>query len=128
MLLGSRGDIEHRGLSAVGISDERNIYGLYSSGIVAMHGMEVVTLGNGVYVRGICEFVILRYRNYFHKVGLAAAKRQLVAHQTVFYRILQGCIKNHLYNLALDKTHLYHSFTKCAMTENLDNYSRFSGL
>ena len=70
----------------------------------------------------------LVWGNHLDHVGLAVAQRHLVAHDAVFYRVVQGRVEQYLHFLALDKSHLDDTLAKAAMAHHLDDNALFASL
>ena len=61
-------------------------------------------------------------------IGLAAPQRDVVAHDFILDRILQGGVQNHFDPLSADKTHLHDAAAKASVAHHFDNRRRFAGL
>ena len=127
MTVGARGVVEERGLAAVRVT-----YQCHVDRAALLHGLvvDVVILVTMVIGREP-ESSRLKGRvgrDYLDIVGLLMTETDLVAHQFVFHGILKGCIKEHLYFLALDESHLNDAFTDSTMALYLNNHTAFAGL
>ena len=61
-------------------------------------------------------------------IGLAAPQRDVVAHDFILDRVLQGGVQNHFDPLSADKTHLHDAAAKASVAHHFDNRRRFAGL
>ena len=59
-------------------------------------------------------------------VGFAVAERHLVTHNLVFHWVLEWGVKEYIYLLALDESHLDDSLSEATVTGNLDDDSAFT--
>ena len=136
MLMGTRDEIEERRLAAVGVSHERHIdvvaladgsvFQLLVGGRLGGMG---VGAGVGFYFGldiGLC-LGDLSGGNHLNLVGLAMAQRNLISHNTVFHRVVERRIEQHLHFLALDKSHFYDAFAKAAVSKHFDDNAFLTG-
>ena len=49
-------------------------------------------------------------------VGFAVAERNFIAHDLVFYRVLEWGVKEYIYLLALDESHLDDSLSEATVS------------
>ena len=61
-------------------------------------------------------------------IGLAAPQRDVVAHDFILDRVLQGGVQDHFDPLSADKTHLHDAAAKASVAHHFDNRRRFAGL
>ena len=136
MLMGTRDEIEERCLAAVGVSHERHI------DVVALADGSVFQLlvGGSAGGVGVCACVGFYFGldiglclgdlsggNHLNLVGLAMAQRNLISHNTVFHRVVERRIEQHLHFLALDKSHFYDAFAKAAVSKHFDDNAFLTG-
>ena len=57
-----------------------------------------------------------------------ASQRHFISHQGVFHRVIEGSLKHILDCSPLDKPHLYHTFTECAVTKHFHDNGRLARL
>ena len=136
MLMGTRDEIEERCLAAVGVSHERHI------DVVALADGSVFQLlvGGRLGGMGVCACVGFYFGldiglclgdlsggNHLNLVGLAMAQRNLISHNTVFHRVVERRIEQHLHFLALDKSHFYDALAKAAVSKHFDDNAFLTG-
>ena len=61
-------------------------------------------------------------------IGLAAPQRDVVAHDFILDRVLQGGVQNHFDPLSADKTHLHDAAAETAVSRHFEYRGRFPGL
>ena len=59
-------------------------------------------------------------------VGFAVAERNFIAHDLVFYRVLEWGVQKHINLLALDESHFDDSLSEATVTGYLDDDSTFT--
>ena len=84
--------------------------------------MAVVVMSSGK------VFVHFAVGEYDDHVGLGTAQRDVVAHDFILDRVLQGGVQNHFDPLSADKTHLHDAAAKASVAHHFDNRRRFAGL
>ena len=80
---------------------------------------------------GVCVVlmaVALAPREVLPGFVLAAPQRDVVAHDFILDRVLQGGVQNHFDPLSADKTHLHDAAAKASVAHHFDNRRRFAGL
>ena len=136
-----RDKVEQRCFSAIGITHEGNVNGaslfhghvmqpLFSHLIVlafffasSLQGCFVTTIhGFGLFsLQGLGLFG----RYDFDHIGLFVSERHFIAHNLIFYRVLQWGIEQHLHHLSLDESHFNDTFSESTMSEHLYDNSLF---
>ena len=115
MSVGTTGIVEERGLATVGITHEG-----YIDGAALLQGdmlQEVVLVfcfidGGSYRCLGLFLLTGLFLGDDLDHICLLMAERHLVAHQLVFYRVLQRCVQQHLNLFTFHETHLNDALTE----------------
>ena len=125
--MGSAGDVEQRGFSTIGIAHKDNIEFMFLDACHTLHNVLAVVSKQRVQVGVRClPRLGLFFVDYLHHVGLGSAKTDLIIHNLVLHRVVQGGIEQHLHRLALDETHLDNTFAEAAVSHHADNDARLS--
>ena len=124
VLVGSRGDVEERGLATVGIAHQSHVDGAPLAQCHALHLFirEVDHLSQSFQSLGgsrLEQCLVLAH--HLNHLSLLAPQRDFIAHHAVFNRVLQRRIEHHLHALTLYKTHLYNSFSEASVSHHLDD-------
>ena len=158
MLVAARYGVEKRGLAAVGVAHQRDGDGAgvarhdlgdaraarlvgfrraellrpdfrgrsLRRGASALPGVCVVLMAVALAPREVLPgFVVGEHDDH---IGLAAPQRDVVAHDFILDRVLQGGVQNHFDPLSADKTHLHDAAAKASVAHHFDNRRRFAGL
>ena len=95
-------------------------------GASALPGVCVVLMAVALAPREVLPgFVVGEHDDH---IGLAAPQRDVVAHDFILDRVLQGGVQNHFDPLSADKTHLHDAAAKASVAHHFDNRRRFAGL
>ena len=73
-----------------------------------------------------CFFADFMGCHHLYHVGLAVTQRYFVAHDAVFYGVVQGGVEQHLNFFTLYEPHLYYPLAKAAVPQYLDYYAFLS--
>ena len=139
-LVGTRGKVEERRLSAVRVAHKGHVDGaaaVHGYGAQLLVGDGLAVLGSGAaflqpnlpgaaalglvrLLTGLHPLGLLHGNNLDH-LGLVMAERHLVAHQLVFHRVAERGVEQHFDDLALDKSHLDNALSETAMAQDLDD-------
>ena len=149
MLVASRNGVEQRGFAAVGIPDQGHadraaaVRDHVGDAFAFRHVGGVRHGGDGCGVlRGRSGFgpgaaglqavgedlVGLAVGKHLDHVGLAAAQRDLVAHDPVFDRILERGVQDHLDPLSADEAHLHDAASEASVAHDLDDGRHVAGI
>ena len=75
-----------------------------------------------------CEvFAGFAVGEHLDHIGLAAPQRDVVAHDLIFDRVLQGGIQDHLDPLSADESHFHDAAAEATVSHHLDDRPRFAG-
>ena len=130
VLAAARDGVEERGLAAVGVAYQRHRDG---AAVVLDHLVERAPAGRRVgghgFGRKVAAQVLARLPvgEHHHHVGLAAAQRDLVAHDVVFDRILERSVEHHGHPLSAHEAHLHDPAAESAVPRHLDDRGRVAG-
>ena len=93
------------------------------------HLLDLLLLAHHVAVHQLVDHILsLSLGNHLDHLGLAAAQRDLIAHNFIFDRITQGSIENHLDTLAAHESHLHNPATESTISQHFEYDGRLSGL
>ncbi len=120
MLAGAGGDVEERGLAAVGVADEG-----YIDGLARARG-DVLAMSRAGSLARSCLFD--SHRLDLDKVGLGAPQRYIVAHDLILDGVTHRGMEEHLYAAAAHKSHLHHPLAESAVTKYLHDDTLLAGL
>ena len=138
-LMGAGGEIEERGLAAVGIADQGHV------DVAPLLHRRVLQL---LRREGACRRASRRrprwakaarpilafqsagllQRDDLDEVGLTVAQANLVAHHLVFHGVLERRVEQHVHLLALDESHLDNTLAEATMAADADDDSLLSCL
>ena len=131
-LMGAGGEIEERGLAAVGIADQshvdvapllhRRVLQLLRRAGVGLDGRKRLALVLAFQSTGLLQ------RDDLDEVGLTVAQANLVAHHLVFHGVLERRVEQHVHLLALDESHLDNTLAEATMAADADDDSLLSCL
>ena len=124
----SAGEVEERGLAAVGIADECHVDGsALAQGLVAQ---VVVRMVAGVERHGRISRLLLPrlLRHHFNQLGLLAAQAHLVAHQLVLHGIVQRGVEQHLHEFSPHEAHLNDALAEATVPVNLHDDTMLTSL
>ena len=138
-LMGAGGEIEERGLAAVGIADQGHVdvAPLLHRRVLQLLGREGLVEGRaGVGLDGRKRLALvlafqsagLLQRDDLDEVGLTVAQANLVAHHLVFHGVLERRVEQHVHLLALDESHLDNTLAEATMAADADDDSLLSCL
>ena len=125
MGMGAAGVVEQRCLATIGVAHQRHVDdAALAQCLVAQVVVFVLyrqlACGLGLGAVLLTEHLLpLLLRGYLDELGLLAAQRHLVAHQTVFHWVLQRCVQQHLHALSLHKAHLDDALAEAAVALHL---------
>ena len=149
MLVPARNGVEERGFAAVGVSDQRH------GDRAALPGEDLLDrrtllLSGGGFLRGqreafgllrrscgslpdafgpACEVLVgLGIGEHLDHFGLAAAQRDVIAHDPVFDGVLERRVENHLDTLSADEPHLHDAAPEPAVSHDLDDCGGLAAL
>lgn len=108
--MGTGGEIEQRGLSAVRITHQSN-------------GDDRLLLFLLSLLRNVTAAGYLLGSLHLYHLGLLAAQTNLITHDVVFDRVLQRSVEQHFDGLSLDKSHLQDAFTEASVSFDFHDYS-----
>ena len=158
MLVAARYGVEKRGLAAVGVAHQRDgdgagvaCHDLVDARAACLAGFRRAELpgrgfrGGGLRcgasaLPGVCVVVMavvfaprevlpgFAVGEHDDHIGLAATQRDVVAHDFILDRVLQGGVQDHFDPLSADKTHLHDAAAETSVARHLDNRRRFAGL
>ena len=133
MLVGARGDVEERGLAAVGVAHERHVDGAsffaghvghtafeHGFGLGIVSGVGRKPRQTGIFGEG-CAGLGLALADDFDQAGLFASQRDFVAHYLILYGVAQGGIQDDADGLTLYKAHFDDALAETAVSAHLDD-------
>ena len=127
--VGSRGEVEQRGLATVGVTDKGDV----DATATTQGGTAQLTIRQrfdyllqAAFQLLLFQLLGLFFRHHFNHRCLVVTQRHLVAHQFVLHRVLQRCVEQHLHGLAANKTHLNDAFAETTVAKDLDDDAAFS--
>ena len=127
MLVRAAGDVEQRGLPAIGVAHQRHVDGApFAQG----HALQRFVVQGDVLVQSLGRLFLpeqglgLLFADDFYHLGLLPAEGNLVPHHLIFNRVLQRGVEQHLHRLPLDEAHLHDALAEAAVAQHLD-YNAF---
>ena len=150
VFVAARDGVEQRGFTAVGVAHQRHrdspcaachhLVDARAASCVGFRGREflvlfrfsdrlvVMIVAMTTLISAACEvFVGLTVGEHLDHVGLAAAQRDVVTHDLVFDRVLQGRVQEHFDPLSADESHLHNAAAEASVPHHFDDCPRFTG-
>ena len=125
--MASGGDIEKRGLSAIGISHQGDLYHLAALFGQCSHLSFKPGLATGLQCRqGLTsrqEFLCFSLTDNLNLGRFLATKRYLISYDFILDRIPERGIEDDFHLAALHESHFYYPFTKASVTIDLNDHA-----
>ena len=134
VLMGAGGDVEQRGLPAVGIAHQGDpddmaafFSEVFQGRVQPLPLLHVLRKSLQVFIR-LQGLPGLLFGRHFDLTGLFPPEREFVADDFVFDGVPERSIQDDPHFLSLDKAHLYQAFPETSMPMDTDNHGLFACL